>query len=245
MPRTLLLATDHKQSVITEVGDAKPNSIRYCAYGQPSATQAIVARLAFNGAFRERSIGWYFLGNGYRIYNPVLRCFHSPDSWSPFGLGGLNTYRYCGGDPVNNSDPSGHMRKAASKFFGLPKKRGKSPSPPPELEKNASVIPNSYVDDPTKNSVVTHPTSSTQLTRSTLQETIRPAEVSESGTHISREVIDRSVRRAHEAAEKEKLAEIYRKQTETYQDDLGDWQIRVLPSAPNSPKNVRDPNQKS
>lgn len=111
MPRTLLLATDHKQSVITEVGDAKPSSIRYCAYGQPSATQAIATRLAFNGAFRERSIGWYFLGNGYRIYNPVLRCFHSPDSWSPFGLGGLNGYGYCAGDPLNLSDPTGHMRR--------------------------------------------------------------------------------------------------------------------------------------
>lgn len=116
MPRTLLLATDYKQSVITEVGDAKPSSIRYCAYGQPSATQAIATRLAFNGAFCEKSLGWFFLGNGYRIYNPVLRCFHSPDSWSPFGLGGLNMYSYCGGDPINYSDPLGHMRSGNFKL---------------------------------------------------------------------------------------------------------------------------------
>jgi hypothetical protein len=48
------------------------------------------------------------LGNGYRAYNPRLMRFHSPDSWSPFGGGGLNAYMYCVGDPVNRSDPTGH-----------------------------------------------------------------------------------------------------------------------------------------
>jgi len=35
--------------------------------------------------------------------------FNSPDSWSPFGRGGVNAYGYCGGDPGNYSDPSGHL----------------------------------------------------------------------------------------------------------------------------------------
>ncbi|MDB5994231.1 MAG: hypothetical protein JWP42_1367, partial [Pseudomonas sp.] len=35
--------------------------------------------------------------------------FNSPDSWSPFGKGGLNAYAYCSGDPVNSSDSSGHV----------------------------------------------------------------------------------------------------------------------------------------
>lgn len=34
--------------------------------------------------------------------------FNSPDSWSPFGEGGLNYYAYCMGDPVNRTDPTGH-----------------------------------------------------------------------------------------------------------------------------------------
>ncbi|WP_397457346.1 RHS repeat-associated core domain-containing protein, partial [Pseudomonas versuta] len=34
--------------------------------------------------------------------------FHSRDSLSPFGEGGLNGYAYCAGDPVNRIDPSGH-----------------------------------------------------------------------------------------------------------------------------------------
>ncbi|MCY1449848.1 hypothetical protein D9M71_666160 [compost metagenome] len=39
--------------------------------------------------------------------------FNSPDSWSPFGEGGINPYTYCGGDPRNRFDPNGH----AFKFF--------------------------------------------------------------------------------------------------------------------------------
>jgi hypothetical protein len=34
--------------------------------------------------------------------------FNSPDSWSPFDRGGLNSYAYCAGNPVNWKDPTGH-----------------------------------------------------------------------------------------------------------------------------------------
>ncbi len=37
------------------------------------------------------------LGNGYRAYSPVLMRFNSPDSWSPFGEGGVNAYAYIEG----------------------------------------------------------------------------------------------------------------------------------------------------
>ncbi|EIC85448.1 RHS repeat-associated core domain-containing protein [Serratia sp. M24T3] len=65
--------------------------------------------LGFNGERRDFISEAAHLGNGYRAYNPILMRFNSPDSWSPFGEGGINPYAYCDGDPVNLSDPSGHM----------------------------------------------------------------------------------------------------------------------------------------
>lgn len=105
--RTVLLATDNKNSVLVESAVGKANSIAYSAYGQQSARQEVATGLGFNGQMREAQIGWYLLGNGYRAYNPVLMRFHSPDRLSPFGAGGVNAYAYCGGSPVTRVDPSG------------------------------------------------------------------------------------------------------------------------------------------
>ncbi|ADW76673.1 nematicidal protein 2-like protein (plasmid) [Rahnella aceris] len=63
----------------------------------------------FNGERPDPVSGSYHLGNGYRAYNPVLRRFNCPDSLSPFGAGGINPYAYCAGDPVNHTDPTGHI----------------------------------------------------------------------------------------------------------------------------------------
>ena len=64
--------------------------------------------LGFNGERIDPVLGGYHLGNGYRLYSPSLRRFTSPDSMSPFGKGGINPYTYCEGDPINNTDPTGH-----------------------------------------------------------------------------------------------------------------------------------------
>ena len=101
----MLLGTDAQGSVTTEAKDTV-NTPVYGAYGQ-STTEPGASRLGYAGALREQDTGWYFLGD-YRIYNPVLMRFHSRDSLSPFGEGGLNGYAYCAGDPVNRIDPSGH-----------------------------------------------------------------------------------------------------------------------------------------
>jgi RHS repeat-associated protein len=119
--RTVLLATDSSQSIIGEVVDGKVNSIAYNAYGQQSAQQEVATGLGFNGQLREMQTSWYVLGNGYRAYNPKLMRFHSPDSWSPFGRGGLNAYMYCVGDPINRSDPTGHAGGLWSLFTAIKK----------------------------------------------------------------------------------------------------------------------------
>ncbi|CAI8928178.1 hypothetical protein [Pseudomonas serbica] len=64
--RTVLLATDNKNSVLVESAVGKANSIAYSAYGQQSARQEVATGLGFNGQMREAQIGWYLLGNGYR-----------------------------------------------------------------------------------------------------------------------------------------------------------------------------------
>ena len=73
----------------------------------------------FNSQRQDALSGTYHLGNGYRDYNPLLMRFHSPDSWSPFGAGGINSYAYCAGDPINRADPSGHFSWQTGLGIGL------------------------------------------------------------------------------------------------------------------------------
>lgn len=65
--------------------------------------------IGFNGEYAEPAIGIYLLGLGYRGYQPRLMRLISPDSWSPFGDGGINAYSYCRGNPIERIDPSGHF----------------------------------------------------------------------------------------------------------------------------------------
>lgn len=76
-------------------------------------------RLGYNGELHEPHTPWQILGNGYRVYNPALRRFHSPDSMSPFGRGGINAYAYCSGDPINHADPDGHFLAPVAALAGL------------------------------------------------------------------------------------------------------------------------------
>lgn len=103
-----MLAGDASGSVLREVEKGEVNQISFTAYGYRSAERAMSTYLGFNGEICEAQSGRYFLGNGYRAFNPVLMRFQSPDDLSPFGEGGVNGYAYCGGNPVGNIDPDGH-----------------------------------------------------------------------------------------------------------------------------------------
>lgn len=61
-----------------------------------------------NGLRVDPLNGEYHPGHGYRTFSPSLRRFASPDDCSPFGVGGINPYAYCAGDPINQADPDGH-----------------------------------------------------------------------------------------------------------------------------------------
>lgn len=105
----MLLATDSRTTVLAELNVGAANRLVYTPYGFQSAQRPVDATLGFNGQRRETPTGWYHLGNGHRVYNPILRRFHAPDTLSPFGKGGLNAYAYCEGDPVNFIDPTGQF----------------------------------------------------------------------------------------------------------------------------------------
>lgn len=69
----------------------------------------MLSALGYAAAYNDPIIRSYPLGNGYRQYLPSLMRFNAQDALSPFDVGGLNTYVYCAGDPVNKSDPTGHV----------------------------------------------------------------------------------------------------------------------------------------
>ncbi|WCM52323.1 RHS repeat-associated core domain-containing protein [Pseudomonas sp. WJP1] len=121
---TALLAIDQQHSVLNALNATQPHPLAYSPYGHRPLGNGLLSLLGFNGERPDPVTGHYHLGNGYRQFNPMLMRFNSPDSWSPFGKGGLNAYMYCGADPVNRSDPSGHslLSQASRLTLAAPKK---------------------------------------------------------------------------------------------------------------------------
>ena len=106
---TTLLSTDLQRSVLhTLEKNHQQQAIAYSPYGHRRAESSFTSLLCFNGERPDPVTGHYLLGNGYRAFNSVLMRFNSPDSLSPFGKGGLNSYVFCLGDPSNRNDRTGH-----------------------------------------------------------------------------------------------------------------------------------------
>ncbi|MEX5688830.1 MULTISPECIES: RHS repeat-associated core domain-containing protein [Pseudomonas] len=129
-----LLATDQQRSVLSVPDASGPRPIAHTPYGHRPLASGLLSLLGFNGEQPDPVTGCYLLGNGYRAFNPVLMRFNSPDSWSPFGMGGLNAYAYCGGEPILRRDSTGHFSffpKGYNPFKGLRNMlRSKVSSPP-------------------------------------------------------------------------------------------------------------------
>ncbi|WP_442967803.1 RHS repeat-associated core domain-containing protein, partial [Pseudomonas sp. YuFO8] len=129
---TSLMATDQMRTVLQVDKINRTSPFAYSPYGHRPTRSDLLSLLGFNGERTDLTTGNYLLGNGYRAFNPVLKRFHSPDSFSPFGMGGLNAYAYCLGDPINRRDDSGHYSfwKNFKSFFNIRKKPAFSFSPP-------------------------------------------------------------------------------------------------------------------
>ena len=119
---TTLLATDQQRSVLhTLKANHQCQPIAYSPYGHHRHPEnGLLSLLGFNGERPDPVTGHYLLGNGYRAFNPVLMRFNGPDSFSPFGRGGLNSYAYCLGDPINRSDPNGTIPDFLKRMSGRP-----------------------------------------------------------------------------------------------------------------------------
>lgn len=128
MAETCLLQVDYSGTVTYAHTNSGDVGLAYSVYGLDAASLIRAPYLRFNGQCLELAFGYYLLGKGYRGYHPVLMRFNSPDSYCPFGPGGLNAYTYCAGDPVNRSDPSGHVgrtKSAVNKLFRQKADNGK------------------------------------------------------------------------------------------------------------------------
>lgn len=112
-----ITGTDYNNSVVWSEGKTNEMTLHnWSPYGNGNQIDLLPG---FNGERSDPISGSYHLGNGYRTYNPVLMRFNCPDSQSPFGDGGINPYAYCTGDPINFTDPSGHMSTGSAVGIGV------------------------------------------------------------------------------------------------------------------------------
>ncbi len=106
MTRMAAMQCDRAGSVMGTT--AIPSNRAYSPYGHCKTVKTRTL-LAYTGQPFERSAHGYLLGNGYRLYVPSLMRFVQADGLSPFNKGGINSYGYCQGDPVNRSDTNGRQ----------------------------------------------------------------------------------------------------------------------------------------
>lgn len=106
--RSVLLATDQANSVLKAESSTNSEQHNYSIYGFSASQPSHLTSIGFSGNHMDKSAEFFLLGLGYRGYRTNIFRFFSPDSMSPFGIGGINTYSYCAGDPVNRIDPTGH-----------------------------------------------------------------------------------------------------------------------------------------
>ena len=103
------LHRDHLSSVraVTDENGAIVESTRYAVFGE-SANKAMTTQKNYIGERFDPETGLLYLNARYM--DPKFGRFISPDDWDPTMEGvGTNRYAYAGNDPVNRSDPNGHV----------------------------------------------------------------------------------------------------------------------------------------
>ena len=109
---TTWLTRDHSQSIRlrTDAAGALLEAAIYAPYGAQSPGLTIAK--GYIGERHDPETGLLYLNARYM--DPVLGRFLSPDDWDPTIPGvGTNRYAYAANDPINLSDPSGHLHPSA------------------------------------------------------------------------------------------------------------------------------------
>lgn len=104
--KSFQLTTNMQRTLILAVGARDTVALINGCYGFNKKNHDFI--IGYTGQHLDKKTGCYMLGNGYRAYSPELMRFIAPDGASPFGEGGINSYAYCNGDPVNYQDDTGH-----------------------------------------------------------------------------------------------------------------------------------------
>jgi RHS repeat-associated protein len=102
------LITDHQGStrLVENSSNIVTQRLVYGAYGKPSATPNVAK--SYIGEVYDPETGLQYLHNRY--LDPELGRFLSPDTLDPMVAGvGTNRYAYGGNDPIDMSDPFGHI----------------------------------------------------------------------------------------------------------------------------------------
>ncbi|MBA1193463.1 RHS repeat-associated core domain-containing protein [Pseudomonas entomophila] len=110
----VLIASDSIRSPCHFLHAADHTHERFAPYGTRNGHTGLPG---FKGEHQDPHNQGYMLGNGYRTYSPTLMRFVRPDHESPFGKGGVNSYAYVSGDPINRIDPTGRFFELIKSAF--------------------------------------------------------------------------------------------------------------------------------
>ncbi|PDT00522.1 hypothetical protein CO666_29945, partial [Rhizobium chutanense] len=118
------LHRDHLASVrqVTNESGTRVEQTGYAAYGEATNT-TMQTKKSYIGERFDPETGLMYLNARY--YDPAFGRFISPDDWDPTQEGvGTNRYAYAGNDPINKSDPNGHL--TIGDLFSSPAERDKT-----------------------------------------------------------------------------------------------------------------------
>ncbi|EPG68030.1 RHS repeat-associated core domain protein [Leptospira wolffii serovar Khorat str. Khorat-H2] len=105
-----LMLTDGDGNQVTGPGQSGVSYISYLPYGETDYTVSTgpdIFRYKYTGQILDSETNLYYYKSRY--YDSFLGRFAQADDRFDEGINGLNLYMYVGGNPMNRTDPDGHL----------------------------------------------------------------------------------------------------------------------------------------